>query len=171
MIAFADHVSVAIENARLFEETQRRSRELETLLSVARDTASTLDLDETLRRIMERLGNVVPCSAVSISIHEGEDSILSHGKGLATCSPGCVAARPALSLDRLSGGSAVIIDDVRGDSPEALAYREMVGELLDSGFTHVQSYMTAPLMDATGSSGRLLFRGTSPATSRQNMGG
>ena len=39
----ANSMSVALENARLFDETQRRTRETAALAEVGRDISSTLD--------------------------------------------------------------------------------------------------------------------------------
>jgi signal transduction histidine kinase len=47
----ASQVALAIENAKLFQATQERLRESETLLAVSRSVSSTLDLKETLRRV------------------------------------------------------------------------------------------------------------------------
>ncbi|NJD69269.1 MAG: GAF domain-containing protein, partial [candidate division NC10 bacterium] len=49
--AIASQVSLAIENARLFQATQERLRECETLLAVSRSLSSTLDLKETLLHV------------------------------------------------------------------------------------------------------------------------
>jgi signal transduction histidine kinase/DNA-binding response OmpR family regulator len=58
--AFGQQASMAIENARLFEETQRRAVQLAVASEVARDAIATLDvdqlLDETVRLISERFG-------------------------------------------------------------------------------------------------------------------
>lgn len=47
----ASQVALAIENAKLFQATQERLRECETLLAVSRSVSSTLDLKETLVRV------------------------------------------------------------------------------------------------------------------------
>ena len=47
----ADSMSVALENARLFDETQRRTRESAALAEVGRDISSTLDLATVMDRI------------------------------------------------------------------------------------------------------------------------
>jgi len=48
--ALATSASVAIRNARLYEQTQERLRHTETLLVVSQDASSTLELSEILRR-------------------------------------------------------------------------------------------------------------------------
>ncbi|TMH65279.1 MAG: GAF domain-containing protein, partial [Betaproteobacteria bacterium] len=47
----ANSMSVALENARLFDETQRRARETAALAEVGRDISSTLDLATVMDRI------------------------------------------------------------------------------------------------------------------------
>ena len=47
----ANSMSVALENARLFDETQRRTRETAALVEVGRDISSTLDLATVMDRI------------------------------------------------------------------------------------------------------------------------
>ncbi|MEO8344758.1 MAG: GAF domain-containing protein [Betaproteobacteria bacterium] len=47
----ANSMSVALENARLFDETQRRTREAAALAEVGRDISSTLDLTKVMDRI------------------------------------------------------------------------------------------------------------------------
>ena len=47
----ATSMSVALENARLFDETQRRTKEAAALAEVGRDVSSTLDLAKVMDRI------------------------------------------------------------------------------------------------------------------------
>ncbi len=47
----ANTMSIALENARLFDETQRRSREAAALAEVGRDISATLDLGAVMDRI------------------------------------------------------------------------------------------------------------------------
>jgi PAS domain S-box-containing protein len=51
----ANQVASAVENARLYEETQRRLRQTETLLSVSQAVSSTLDIAEVARRTTRAL--------------------------------------------------------------------------------------------------------------------
>ncbi|HEY1128659.1 MAG TPA: GAF domain-containing protein, partial [Roseateles sp.] len=67
-------VGVALENARLFEEIQRRTRESAALAEVGREISSTLDVATVMNRIAvkakELLG--VDNSAVFVPVDEGE---------------------------------------------------------------------------------------------------
>src|SRR5262249_21658998 len=51
LTTLANALSVALENARLFDETQRRSRETAALAEVGRDISSTLDVSAVMDRI------------------------------------------------------------------------------------------------------------------------
>src|SRR5438105_1202225 len=50
----AANVGVAIQNARLYRETQRRAREMAALADLGREVGGMLDLDAVLNRITER---------------------------------------------------------------------------------------------------------------------
>ncbi len=49
----ADHAAIAINNARLHEEAERRRQETEALARLARDISAPVDLDTILRRVGE----------------------------------------------------------------------------------------------------------------------
>jgi signal transduction histidine kinase len=51
---FADQVSIAIENVRLFDEVQAQKRDLTALSEVGRAVSSTLDLKVVLKTIVDR---------------------------------------------------------------------------------------------------------------------
>ncbi|MGB3905022.1 MAG: histidine kinase N-terminal 7TM domain-containing protein, partial [Anaerolineae bacterium] len=53
--AVASQAAIAIENARLYDESQRRFRQSELLRTASEAVASTLDLPEVLRRIAEQI--------------------------------------------------------------------------------------------------------------------
>ena len=55
LAAFADQAALSLESARLYQETQRRLRQTETLLAVSDAAASTLDLTESTRRVTREL--------------------------------------------------------------------------------------------------------------------
>ena len=48
----ADQLSLALENARLFQEAQRRAREMTALVEVAQEISATLELQKVLERIV-----------------------------------------------------------------------------------------------------------------------
>ena len=55
----ASHLAVAIENATLYRETRRIAGLLGTLYEIGKETASILDLDELLQRVVEIVKRVI----------------------------------------------------------------------------------------------------------------
>ncbi|MGD9932114.1 MAG: GAF domain-containing sensor histidine kinase [Dehalococcoidia bacterium] len=164
LMAFADHAALAIENARLFDEAQQRTQELETLLAVARDTSSSLELDTVLERLMDRIEPVISTNSLAINVFEGDDYVLLARRGPPGPLPGQRTAghRPPEFNEKFSAGRAVIIDDIRGPSALAAAYRDMVGDALDTAVAHVCSYMAVPLRGRAGDFGVLTISSSDP---------
>src|SRR5438552_12614691 len=66
----ANSMSVALENARLFDETQRRTRETAALAEVGRDISSTLHLSTVMDRIAGHAKNLLNASSSAIFLPE-----------------------------------------------------------------------------------------------------
>jgi signal transduction histidine kinase/DNA-binding response OmpR family regulator/putative methionine-R-sulfoxide reductase with GAF domain len=62
----AGSMSVALENARLFDETQRRTRETAALAEVGRDISSTLDLSTVMDRIARHAKTLLNAASSAI---------------------------------------------------------------------------------------------------------
>jgi len=62
----ANAMSVALENARLFDETQRRTRETAALAEVGRDISSTLDLPTVMDRIARHAKSLLNATSSAI---------------------------------------------------------------------------------------------------------
>ncbi len=62
----ANSMSVALENARLFDETQRRTRETAALAEVGRDISSTLDLATVMDRIARHAKDLLNAGSSAI---------------------------------------------------------------------------------------------------------
>ena len=68
----ADYASVGIENARLYESVQRRAEELSLLNEVGWALSSTLDLEDALTLIMERVNSIFEVEAGSLLLVDEE---------------------------------------------------------------------------------------------------
>ena len=64
--AFAEQAAIAIQNARLFEESQRRGRETAALLEAGRAVSQSLELGETIRVILHEARTVLGVQSGSI---------------------------------------------------------------------------------------------------------
>ena len=76
---FADQAGIAIHNARLFEESQRRGRERQALLEAGHAVNQSLDVGETIRLILEQAREVKAAARASASLDqpvgEAEDAV------------------------------------------------------------------------------------------------
>jgi diguanylate cyclase (GGDEF)-like protein/PAS domain S-box-containing protein len=79
---FSNQAAIALENARLFEEEQRRTREAETLRQSAAALAATLDQEEAIEGILEQLGHVVPFDSASVQLLQKGRLEIVGGRGL-----------------------------------------------------------------------------------------
>jgi serine phosphatase RsbU (regulator of sigma subunit) len=61
-----EHVAFALDNALLYEETERRALEKEVLLEVAKTLSTPLDLEEVIEAIFQSLRQVVKYDAAAI---------------------------------------------------------------------------------------------------------
>ena len=66
----ASSMGVALENARLFEEIQRRTRESAALAEVGRDISSTLDLPTVMDRIAHHAKELLAADHSAIFLPE-----------------------------------------------------------------------------------------------------
>jgi GAF domain-containing protein/CheY-like chemotaxis protein/tetratricopeptide (TPR) repeat protein len=71
----ANSMSVALENARLFEETQRRTRETAALAEVGRDISSTLDLATVMDRIARHAKDLLNADTSAIFLPESGKNV------------------------------------------------------------------------------------------------
>jgi GAF domain-containing protein len=66
----ADQCALALENARLYEETDRRRREAEVIADVARGLNEALDLDTVLQRVTEASRDLCHADVAMIALRE-----------------------------------------------------------------------------------------------------
>jgi GAF domain-containing protein/DNA-binding response OmpR family regulator len=71
----ASGMGVALENARLFDETQRRARETAALAEVGRDVSSTLDLTLVMERIAAHARDLLNAATSAIYLPDSSGHI------------------------------------------------------------------------------------------------
>ncbi|HUF94237.1 MAG TPA: GAF domain-containing protein, partial [Candidatus Limnocylindria bacterium] len=74
--AFADQAALALENARLHEETETRLRQTQTLMMVGRAVTSTLDVTEVMRRVAREAGRALHVDTVGAYLADGGGATL-----------------------------------------------------------------------------------------------
>jgi len=70
---FANQVAIALENARLFAELERRLQETNVLFTVGQDMVTTLDLERVLESIVQAMLVVIPTAEKAV-IHLVDES-------------------------------------------------------------------------------------------------
>jgi two-component system nitrate/nitrite sensor histidine kinase NarX len=135
--------------AALEQRVEERTREFATLLEVAHNLASTLDMEPLLGLILDQLKIVVDCVGATIYKVEGEARIALAHRG-----PIPQREVPELRFSVRQAGAfqqvilqqaPVIIPDIWDDTPLARLFRESVGEGLETTFGYVRSWLGVPL--------------------------
>ena len=68
LCAFANYAAIAIENAKLYEEEQKKRQLAHTLQEISKVLSSTLELDDVLNLILEQLEKVVNYDSAAIML-------------------------------------------------------------------------------------------------------
>jgi serine phosphatase RsbU (regulator of sigma subunit) len=128
-----EHVAFALDNALLYEETERRALEKEVLLEVVTVLSATLDLDEVIEAILKSLRQVVSYDAAAVYLLNRKTHALELVKEVGYPSDG----HEALGLRVGTGivgwvaktGEPLIVPDVSQDERYVSARPETRSEL------------------------------------------
>jgi signal transduction histidine kinase len=165
--AFATQAAIAVENARLYEQVQARSQELQTLLNVSRNVATTLELGPLLDMVIEHLRDIVDFSRCSIFELEGDTMVILDSRANFTSMPldmRFVTSDLGPVWERMSRGESVVVDDVHGPSEYAQAYRNAVGPRMETeAFQVIHSALGVPLTSKDRIIGTLVLTHVQPA--------
>jgi PAS domain S-box-containing protein len=149
--AVAVQAAAVVENARLADKQRRDTEQLSTLLDIAHNVASTLELRPLLELVLDQLKEVVPYDGAAVLAVDGEGEALRY---VARRAPtpleevGVLGDYPEYVqpiIDTVRAGKPVIIDDVRGDGPLALAFRMHTPHAMDTQLGYIRSWMGIPM--------------------------
>ena len=119
MQAFAHQAALALENSRLYEESERRRRESEVFAGVAQAITSSLDIDTVLRRITDSAKELVRSDLAMIGFREGETEAVTvrHRVGSRYTSDRTFRIEPGKGFggQALLSGRALRTDDYTND--------------------------------------------------------
>ena len=114
---------LAVDNALLFADLERRSREAELINEVARRTAASLDLGDITDAAVKGLDRLVPVSSYGLALREAGEFRFVHGPAsvgpMATVGFSATAAGGAL-FEQLERDGFVVVDGDPAIAPEAL---------------------------------------------------
>ncbi|TMH65344.1 MAG: GAF domain-containing protein, partial [Betaproteobacteria bacterium] len=120
----ANSMSVALENARLFDETQRRTRETAALAEVGRDISSTLDLSTVMDRIARHAKDLLNAdnSAIFLPDAGGQSyrAIVAVGPTAQAIQSTVIKAGLGIIGSLLQSGRAELINNTQADSRAVL---------------------------------------------------
>jgi PAS domain S-box-containing protein len=116
VMAVANQLAVAIDNARLFDETRRRAEELGLLLEVGRSLVATLELDEVLDAGVRNLARIVQASDAYLFLaDEGHTRLVC--RAVASADPQLVGrvlpldgSEPSLAAEVFHGGQPLVVE-------------------------------------------------------------
>ncbi len=134
----------------LEQRVAERTRELSSLLEISHTVASTLQLKPLLGLILDQLKTVVDYTGSSILTVEGEDLVFLDNRNPVPQEQLMRLRFPVKNLgliwETIASGESILIDDVREETPPAQALREAMGDLRETTFQYVCSWMAVPLM-------------------------
>ena len=150
-LVLAQDITERVRSYELLEQrVAERTRELTTLLDIACNLTSTLELEPLLTLILDGLGSVVEYDGASLLALEGDDLVVlvrrAPGMGEREFPTSYTVASHGAIWDRLRRGEPVLIGDVYAEDPLAQTYRALVGDYLNAALSYEGSFLAVPLM-------------------------
>jgi PAS domain S-box-containing protein len=149
LIVARDITERVLARQELERRVEERTRELEGILDISKNLASTLDLRTLLKTLLDQLKPIADYHRSSIFLLEGDEMVMLDARQeTGTSAP--ISFSLALDLfrpdwDKFKVGEPRIIDDVRDDSEEAAGWKAATGEYYDTAFRFIHSWMAVPL--------------------------
>ena len=156
---FAGQAAIAIENARLFEESARRGRRLSAILDVTKRLARGLDLPAMLTSIVEEAMRLFEVDNAGFRLLEGDDLVLAGIAGHA----GAAMPRQRIKVGQSLSGKVVELGrTIRCDFASSVdVVPDSAAAAKRLGYTH---FLGVPLRVGERTIGVLSFRAPRPFT-------
>jgi PAS domain S-box-containing protein len=122
LASLAQQASIAVENARLFEETKRRSEELASLNEIISAASQTLDMKTILETVMKKVLEISGFNGGLITVFNESRGKLERGVRMGM--PGSSPADPSEGLEGslcdfvYKSGKPLIIQDISTEAPK-----------------------------------------------------
>ncbi len=126
--AVAQHVALALDNARLFGEAERRARELTLLNEISRTISASLDFDVVVERAAHALSDQLGYRYVSIYEFEGEQLLCRASIGDRDAGATWDISRGVIGRVARTGRAA-FITNVAADPDYVLGYEDVIAEI------------------------------------------
>ncbi len=145
LLAFADQAAIAIENARLFAEAQRRTEQMSVLNRIGQALTSNLELNQVLINLYEQCLQALPIDTFYVAVYQEQTHLLHHplfverGQHISQ-NPRDIRMQPGLSGEVIWSQKTLYLPDTL--SPDtALQHR-----IIRTGGNPTRSYVGVPLI-------------------------
>lgn len=145
----ANHVALALENARLFAQTQERATELATINEMSRIASSQLSLSALIQAVGEQLQRTFDASGVYVSLYDASRQQVSFPYFMETDD----GERKLVSIPPRSLSDPGITGRIVQTRQPVLVTEDTVAQMTalgatttDSGPTDVESYLGVPMI-------------------------
>lgn len=128
LVAVAQHVALALDNARLFAESERRARELTLLNEISRAISASLDLDVVMDRAAHALSDQLGYHYVDIYQLEGEQLICKASVGDSSTGQAWDMGTGIIGRVARTGRAAFVLN-VAADADYKIGHAEVVSEV------------------------------------------
>jgi PAS domain S-box-containing protein len=151
-LAVVRDIDEEVKFVQLLEQrVEERTRELQTLLEISRNIASTLDFDRLMTMIIEQLKNMVDFTALRVWMREDDDTfVIKDFRGPMPAEKDVLRWKQPphhqAIVDLPNQQEPFIIPDVHADTPAALMWREATAQMLGQVPTQINSFMVVPLV-------------------------
>ncbi|MEA3341369.1 MAG: GAF domain-containing protein, partial [Chloroflexota bacterium] len=150
VMAFANQAAVAIENARLYEEVQRRLESLTNLNRASQVIASSLDMREILEQVVELAGSVVESDYTSVMLLDEAGEPVLEAEDFRGVAPIARRIRGSGVARRvLDSGQPVVVDAISAEGAMNPPLRRPDGQLMEANpdivAADIRSFAAVPI--------------------------
>jgi GAF domain-containing protein/CheY-like chemotaxis protein/HPt (histidine-containing phosphotransfer) domain-containing protein len=159
LTTIAANVGIAIQNARLYQETRRRASEMAALAELGREVGGLLELDPILGRMAERAKELLDADTSAVFLQETRGDrfvpVVALGELAEPILQDTIPAGEGIIGDLAVRGAAEVVNDVAKD-PRAV-------HIPGSGEDEEERLMAAPLLARGRVTGMMAVWRTAPA--------
>ncbi|NMC14647.1 MAG: diguanylate cyclase [Chloroflexi bacterium] len=143
--AFADQSAIAIQNARLFTETQRHTDQISALYRIGQTLNLDLEIDQILSDLYDQCKIMLPMDIFYVAVYEEQTHLLhhplfvEHGQQL-TIYPRDIRLQPGLTGEVIYSQKTIYLPDTLSPGVEAQHH------IIHTGGKPSRSYVGVPLI-------------------------
>jgi signal transduction histidine kinase/DNA-binding response OmpR family regulator len=143
----AANVGAAIQNARLYRETQRRASEMAALAELGREVGGTLDIDAVIEPIALRAAELLDADTSAVFLEQPDGlfkPIVVRGESAEEIKADTISPGEGIIGDLAARGAAGFVNDTNADTRAVMipGATEHADERLMAAPLHVRSHVT-----------------------------